>query len=80
MSQQDFIEWCCDIMFYVLTQSAREMRLLVAIEGFYVVTVLARPRVFYRDRVWPNRDVLCCGREILYCNIVGQAGNISCGN
>ena len=36
MSRQDFIEWGCDRVCYVATQSARNRRLLVAIECFYV--------------------------------------------
>ena len=52
MSQQDFIGWCCDIVFYVTTQSARERILLVTIENFYVSTELARPRVFCRDIIF----------------------------
>ena len=79
------MEWSCDRVFYVTTQSARERRLLVVTEYFYVATELARPGVFYRDkmffcrdRVWPNGEVLCCDRAILCCDIVGQAGKIFC--
>ena len=42
MLRQYFIEWCCDKVFYVLIQSARERRIFVATEGFYVVIELAR--------------------------------------
>ena len=46
MSRQDFIEWCCDRVFYVTTQSAREMRLLITTEGFYVATEFGQARSF----------------------------------
>ena len=49
MSRQDFIEWCCNIMFYVTTQSARERSLFVSTEIFYVAIELVRPGVFCRD-------------------------------
>ena len=38
------------------------------------MTELARLGFFYRDRVWPNGEVLCCNREILCRDIVGQVG------
>ena len=65
MSQQDFIEWCCDRMFYVATQSAREMRLLVAREYFYVATELARPGVFCRDIIFYVATE--CGQMERFC-------------
>ena len=52
---------------------------------FSVTTKLARPGVFYRDRVflcrdrvWPNGEELCCDKAVLCCDIVGQAGEILC--
>ena len=46
MSRQDFIECYCDIVFYVTTQSARNKRLLVATEGFYVAAEFVQTRSF----------------------------------
>ena len=52
MSRQDFIEWCCDRVFYVATQLARERRLLVMTEGFYVVTEFGQARSFLSRRMF----------------------------
>ena len=46
MSRQDFIEWGCDRVCYVATQSARNRRLLVAIECFYVTIEFVQARSF----------------------------------
>ena len=46
MSRHDFIEWCCDRVFYVATRLAKERRLLVVIEGFYVATEFGQARSF----------------------------------
>ena len=46
MSRQDFSEWCCDKVFYVMTQSARNRRLLVMTKGFYVATDFGQTRSF----------------------------------
>ena len=50
---------------------AKGRRFLIATVYFYVTTELARPGVFYhdrmflcRDRVWLNGEVLCCDRAI----------------
>ena len=65
-------------MLYVATKSARGMRLLVAIEGFYVVTELARPGVFYRDRMFLGCDRVGNGGEILCRNIIFYVATKRC--
>ena len=47
MSRRDFIEWCCDRVFYVKTQSTKERRLLVTTEGFYVATEFRHAKSFH---------------------------------
>ena len=48
----------------------------VAIECFCVMIELDRLGFFRRDRVWPNREVLCYDKEILCRDIVCQVGKI----
>ena len=46
MFRQDFIKWCCDRVFYVVAQSTRNRRLLVATEEFYVAAEFVQSKSF----------------------------------
>ena len=56
VSRQDFTELCHDGVFYVVTRCAQDQRALCRDTTFCVLTKLAKPRVFYRDRMFLCRN------------------------
>ena len=52
MSRQSFLEWCCDIVFYVVTEFCQD-------QGFSCCE-----RIFlFHDRVGQGEEILCHDRE-----------------
>ena len=68
MSQQDFIEWCCDKVFYVAISRLEIGDFLSRKKGFMSQQSLAKPGVFFRDRMFFCHDRARNGREILCCD------------